>query len=63
MTFVSGEAAVGVGIEIVPSLDLGVTLRFRSPGSGRRFQRCSEPSWCPPRQHLAARAGRAAALD
>jgi long-subunit fatty acid transport protein len=27
VTFVSGEAAVGVGIEIVPSLDLGVTLR------------------------------------
>jgi long-subunit fatty acid transport protein len=27
VTFVSGEAAVGVGIEVAPSLDLGVTLR------------------------------------
>jgi long-subunit fatty acid transport protein len=27
VTFVSGEAAVGVGIEIISSLDLGVTLR------------------------------------
>ena len=28
VTFVSGEAAVGVGIEILSSLDLGVTLRI-----------------------------------
>ena len=27
VTFVSGEAAVGVGIEVTPSFDLGVTLR------------------------------------
>lgn len=27
VTFASGEAAVGVGIEVAPSLDLGVTLR------------------------------------
>lgn len=27
VTFVSGEAAIGVGIEITPAIDLGVTLR------------------------------------
>lgn len=27
LTFVSGEAAIGIGVEILPTLDLGVTLR------------------------------------